>query len=166
MANIQYSHLKKVRTTLLSAVILIVAIGIYLLSLYMVGSHPMREPQPVRVAEEILTLQMKPSVLISALEERANEWCNVERRSIINSTIEITPSETGTETFDRVFLTDSVAPVMARDYPHLFEYTETDGQKMFALKAASRSHVTVPVWLIKKLIDMNVLILPPESTNN
>lgn len=163
MPNIKYSFIQEYRTTFMFFAIVGILIIIYCVAINMLSSHPLLEPQPVRVAEDIVTLQMKPEVLIDALESNGSEWCEVDRRSFNNPTIDISTDDIEQATFNRVFLTDSLAPIMAREYSNLFEYTEGNGKKVFSLKDTDHDHVTVPVWLVKTLVDMEVLELPDHE---
>lgn len=115
--------------------------------------------QEVHVSEDILTLQMNPSVLMKALKENAADWCQVKRSVPLFGDIIISSTEAGNVKFKEVFLTDSVAPLMAREYPHLFQYEEDGDHRSFTM-SANRTSVTVPVWLVKTLIEKNVLLLP------
>ena len=100
-----------------------------------------------------------------ALKERAAEWCTVEHGMLGFGDITIASTGDGVAIFDKVFLTDSVAPIMAREYPHLYQFQE-DGQKRSFTMSASRTSVNVPTWLVKTLIDMDILQLPPNQPRN
>ena len=123
--------------------------------------------QEVKADEDVLTVVMNASFLVDALEEHASDWCEVSRTiPIIGDIILSNPeNKTGQQMYDLVFLTDSVAPIMAREYPHLFEFTEKNGKKSFKMNA-SRTAVTVPVWLVKELLERRILQLPDETPTN
>lgn len=129
-----------------------------------------RQPAPdaaqkIRPAEEILTLQMNPSLLLNALDTRASDWCTAKRTLPIFGDIVLSSTEEGEATFNEVMLTDSMAPLMARDYPHLFQYEEEDGRKTFTMSSSANA-VSVPVWLVKALVLRHVLQLPKDEENN
>ena len=117
--------------------------------------------------EEILTVNMKASVLISALEERASDWCEVSRTIPVMGDVVISSrdGETALRLYDIMMLTDSMASKMAEEFPHLFRYEEKSGVKRFQM-SANRTSVTVPVWLVKNLIDREVLLLPDVETQD
>ena len=116
-------------------------------------------PLEVKAEEEILTMAMNPSMLKDALESKASEWCNVSHPVYGDFVISSLEGSTPTRLYDVMMLTDSMAPNMAKEYPHLFKYIEEDGIKLFIMKATKES-VTVPVWLVKQLVEHEVLQLP------
>lgn len=160
MVTINYIFEKKSTIKITFIIIAFFVIAFFVLRC---SKHKIGEPQPIRVTEEILTLQMNPTIIMRALEENGSDWCTIKRKSFFNSSILITATDVGNATFNRVFLTDSVAPIMAQTFPHLFEYTEDDEHKIFTMKAAGRDYVIVPVWLVKSLIDLNILTLPNDK---
>lgn len=123
-----------------------------------------KDPEPpveIHLDEDILTLQMIPSVLMDAINEDASQWCVAEREFPVVGDIVLKSVESGIDTYDQVFLTDSMAPKMAAEYSH-FKYSDKDGVRQFTLPATAGT-VTVPAWLVKTLIEMNVLKLPKEE---
>lgn len=156
-----YDYTNKTHNTTFFVILLCLAIVIFGAFTFFLRSKPPKDAQQVRVTEEILTIQMNPSVLKNALEENAADWCTVEHSLLGLGDITISSTSDGITMYDKVFLTDSMAPAMAHEYPHLFQYQEDDGQRSFTM-SASRTSVTVPVWLVKTLIDMNILQLPKD----
>lgn len=157
-----YEYIDKSHNTAFFVVLLSIAILLFGGFTFLLRTPPPKPAQQIRVTEEILTIQMKPSVLKEALKERAADWCTVDHSLLGFGDITITSTSDGVVMYNKVFLTDSVAPAMAREYPHLYQYYE-DGDKRSFTMSASRTSVTVPVWLVKTLIDMNVLQLPKDQ---
>ncbi len=118
-------------------------------------------PQEVKAEEELITIVMKSEVLTRALEENAADWCVVEDSRLFNGDMQLCSpdDEEGRQHYDRIMLRDSVAPIMAREYPHLFQWTDDGDSRTFQM-ACQDGTVTVPAWLVKKLIDEGVLSLP------
>lgn len=143
----------------LAVICLIVASVIFL------RTPALQSAQEVRVDEEAVTLQMNPNVLINSLKENASNWCSVSRTVPIFGDIAIkSPKDNvGIQMFKQVMLTDSMAPNMAKEYPNLFKYKDEGGKISFTM-SSSRNSVAVPVWLVKALIDGQVLRLPAEIT--
>lgn len=160
-----YEYIDKTHNTTFFVVLLCLAIMIFGGFTFLLKSNPPKAAQKVRVTEEILTVQMNPSVLKDALRERAADWCKVEHSLLGLGDITISSTSDGIAMYNKVFLTDSVAPAMEREYPHLFQYKEEGNLRSFTM-SASRTSVTVPVWLVKKLIDMNILQLPKDYPAN
>lgn len=144
-------------------VLLAVSVGIGFLSM---RTPPTLDAQEVKAEEEVLTVNMVPSVLMGALEENANDWCDVSRTIPLIGDVVICSrtGDTGAQIFDIMMLTDSMAPKMADEFPHLFEYKEKNGIKSFKMSANAQS-VTVPVWLVKLLIDKDILKLPDDKSD-
>ncbi len=159
-----YEYKEKTLNTTFFLVLFALAIVLFFGGVWLLRSTPPKAPQQVRITEEVLTVQMNPSVLIVALEERAAEWCAVKRSIPVFGDIVISNIDKSIDVYNQVFLTDSMAPVMAREYPHLYKYSEKDDHKSFTMSAGANS-VTVPVWLVKTLIERNVLVLPKEDHN-
>ena len=160
--NRLYDYIDVTHNTRFLVIILTIAIFLFGILAYSLRTKSPKPAQEVHVTEEILTVQMNPSVLTKALKERAADWCNVKRTIPIFGDIVISSTKNGEATFNKVFLTDSVAPAMADEYPHLFQYEEDGGCCSFTM-SASRTSVTVPVWLVKSLIDVGILQLPKEN---
>lgn len=156
-----YENIEETHNTAFFVILLCLAIVIFGAFTFFLRSKPPKAAQQVRVTEEILTIQMNPSVLKDALKERAADWCEVEHNLLGLGDITISSNSDGIAMYNKVFLEDSVAPAMAREYPHLFQYQEEGDQRSFTL-SASRTSVTVPVWLVKTLIDLNILQLPKD----
>lgn len=156
-----YEYIDKTHNTAFFVALLSIAIIIFAVFTFMLRTPPPKPAQKIRVTEEILTIQMNPSVLKDALREHAAEWCSVEHGLLGLGDITISCTDDGAAMFNKVFLTDSVAPVMAREYPHLYQYQE-DGEHRSFTMSASRTSVTVPVWLVKSLIDLKILQLPQD----
>lgn len=137
------------------------------LAYFVMRTPPTLAAQEVKAEEEVLTVNMNSSVLIEALEERATDWCKVSRTIPIIGDIVISSREgnTGMQLYDIMMLTDSMAPKMAKEYPHLFKYREKDGIKQFQMSASTNS-ITVPVWFVKGLLDRHILKLPDETPTN
>lgn len=165
MAKSYEYYKENTNNTGLSVSLLCIAIICFGIIIFLLRTKPPMEAQPVRITEEILTIQMNPSVLKNALRERAAEWCTVEHRLFGLGDITISSTDNGVAMYDRVFLTDSMAPAMAREYPHLYQYDEDENCHSFTM-SASRTSVSVPVWLVKSLIDLSILQLPKEELNN
>lgn len=156
-----YEYVNKTHNTAFFVVLLSFAILIFGGFTFLLRTPSKKPAQQIRVTEEILTIQMKPSVLKDALKERAADWCTIDHSRLGFGDITISSTSNGVAIYNKVFLTDSVAPAMAREYPHLYQYQE-DGDKRSFTMSASRTSVTVPTWLIKTLIEMNVLQLPKD----
>lgn len=157
-----YEYRENTLNTIFFLVVFALAIILFLGGVWLLRSKPPKAPQQVRITEEILTVQMNPTVLMDALEERAAEWCTVKRSIPVFGDIVISNIDKGLDVYNQVFLTDSMAPAMAREYPHLYKYSEKDDHKSFTMSAGANS-VTVPVWLVKALIEKDVLVLPKEE---
>lgn len=160
-----YDYIDKTHNTTFFVILLCLAITIFGGFTFLLRTTPPKAAQQVRVTEEILTLQMKPSVLKEALKERASDWCKVDHSLLGLGDITISSTSDGIAMYNKVFLTDSMAPAMAKEYPHLYQYKEDGEQRSFTM-SASRTSVTVPVWLVKTLIDLNILQLPKDSPAN
>jgi hypothetical protein len=156
-----YEYIDKTHNTAFFVVLFGIAIIIFGGFTFLLRTTSPKAAQQVRVTEEILTVQMNPSVLKDALRERAADWCSVDHSLLGLGDITISNTSDGIAMYNKVFLTDSVAPLMAREYPHLYQYKEEDGLRSFTM-SASRTSVTVPVWLVKALIDLNILQLPKD----
>lgn len=160
-----YDYIDKTHNTTFFVILLSLAVIIFCGFTFLLRTTPPRAAQQVRVTEEILTIQMNPSVLKEALKERASDWCSVDHSLLGLGDITISSTSDGIAMYNKVFLTDSMAPAMANEYPHLFQYEENGQQRSFTMNA-SRTSVTVPVWLVKTLIDLNILQLPKDSPAN
>lgn len=160
-----YEYIDKTHNTVFFVVLLCIALIIFGASTFLLRSKPPKAAQQVRVTEEILTVQMNPSIVKDALRKNASDWCTVEHSLLGFGDITISSTSEGMAMYNKVFLTDSMAPTMAREYPHLYQYQEDDNQRSFTM-SASRTSVCVPAWLIKTLIDMNILTLPTDNLDN
>lgn len=159
-----YDYIDKTHNTAFFVVLFSIAIILFGAFTFFLRTTPPKAAQQVRVTEEILTVQMNPSVLKDALREHAADWCTVEHSMLGLGDITISNTSGGIVMYNKVFLADSVAPIMAREYPHLYQYQEDGDRRSFTM-SASRTSVTVPVWLVKTLIEQNVLQLPNETSS-
>lgn len=161
-----YAFLNETHNTLFMVICLVISIFVFgLITTCVFRTNAPKPAQEIHITEDILTLQMNPSVLMSALKERGSDWCSVKRKVPVFGDITISCKKGGEELFNRIFLTDSVAPAMAHEYPHLFQYEEDGNSRKFTM-SASRKSVTVPVWLVKTLIENDILQLPREGAEN
>jgi hypothetical protein len=145
--------------------LLILSAGVYFVLALWTASlgNKTKAPQEIHVEEDVLTLQMNPDVLTTALTERASQWCSWSRTVPVFGDIVLRNTATDDDNvFGQIFLTDSVGPIMAREYPHLFEYIDDEGDLSFRMQA-SKNSVTVPVWLVQRLIECGVLQLPENQ---
>ena len=103
------------------------------------------------------TVNMKTDILANALSAHAADWCSYDNAILGDFTIS---SKNKSARFIRIFLTDSIAARTARNYPHLFQYTEDEEEISFKMKKYSfEGYVVVPVWLLEALVKNDILTI-------
>jgi hypothetical protein len=105
---------------------------------------------------------MNPDTLIDNLERNASSWCEVSRSYPFYGNIRISSIEENKQQYEHIFLTDSMAPKMAREFPNLFKFDNDEGDYSFEMDS-SNDYVVVPVWLLKSLMEIHVLKLPQTA---
>lgn len=119
----------------------------------------MTKPKEVRSEENRVTVNIRTEVLEDALEQKAEEWCNVDVAMMSDMVLE----SKGTATmWSKILLTDSLAPRMAQLYPHLYEYTVHEDHHSFSMKRVNgwnEDYIVVPAWLVARLIENKILEL-------
>ena len=112
---------------------------------------------PKVLEQSRVTVNMKTDILVKALSTRAADWCSYDDAILGDFTISSTNKSAR---FTRIFLTDSIAARTARNYPHLFQYTEDGDEISFKMKKYTfEGYVVVPVWLLEALLENNILTI-------
>ena len=111
---------------------------------------------PKFIEQSRLTVNIKTDILVKALSTRAADWCSYDDAILGDFTI---GSNNKSSKIARVFLADSIAAKTARNYPHLFQFTEDEDKVSFKMKKYSfDGYVVVPVWLLEALLKNDILI--------
>ncbi len=120
------------------------------------GKSVMPAPE-VRPSEEYLTVALRDTVILNAFEN--SSWCKVTNRLFGNMKL----TKIGEDSkYEEIFEKDSVAWESAKEFPHLFEYGQSKKGKYFEMKV-NHGAVTMPTWLVVRLIENDVLVLPGEE---
>ncbi len=118
-------------------------------------------PSPKVLEQSRVTVNVKTDILAKALSDRASEWCSYENSFLGDFTI---GSKNKSSKIARVFLADSIAATTARNYPHLFQFTEDEDEISFTMKKYSfEGYVVVPVWLLEALLKNDILIIGKDK---
>lgn len=113
---------------------------------------------PEILEQNRVTVNIKTEILVRALDANASDKYSYNNAILGDFTI----SSNKSSKFTRIFLMDSIAARTARNYPHLFQYTE-DGDKIsFKMKKYTfEGYVVVPVWLLEALLRNDILVINP-----
>ena len=111
---------------------------------------------PEILEQNRVTVNIKTEILARALDANASDKYSYNNAILGDFTI----SSNKSAKFTRIFLTDSIAARTARNYPHLFQYTE-DGDEISKKKKkyTFEGYVVVPVWLLEALLENNILTI-------
>lgn len=116
---------------------------------------------PKVLEQSRVTVNMKTDILAKALNIRAADWCSYDNVILSDFTIS---SKNKSAKFARIFLKDSIAAKTARNYPHLFQYTEDEDKISFKMKKYSfEGYVVVPAWLLEALLKNDVLTIEKDK---
>lgn len=113
---------------------------------------------PEILEQNRVTVNIKTEILARALDANASDKYSYNNAILGDFTI----SSNKSAKFTRIFLTDSIAARTARNYPHLFQYTEDGDEISFKMKKYTfEGYVVVPVWLLEALLRNDILIINP-----
>ena len=93
--NRLYDYIDVTHNTRFLVIILTIAIFLFGILAYSLRTKSPKPTQEVHVTEEILTVQMNPSVLTNALKEHAADWCKVKRTIPVFGDIVISSTKNG-----------------------------------------------------------------------
>jgi hypothetical protein len=111
---------------------------------------------PEILEQNRVTVNIKTEILARALDANASDKYSYNNAILGDFTI----SSNKSAKFTRIFLTDSIAARTARNYPHLFQYTEDGDEISFKMKKYTfEGYVVVPVWLLEALLENNILTI-------
>ena len=126
-------------------------------------TKPLTPAPKVKLDQDEVCIDIRSNILYDELtNHEASEYFELSQPNLIfggSFDIKCKESELAKQKFNSIFLADSAAYYMDKEYHHLFQLDEKNKRVSLDTHSGGK-YTTVPAWLIVRLVEEGLLTIP------